>query len=390
MRDSLDLNTLAIRIRKERHVSTRNWWIFGALVAGLIVLTGFLYIAAATSPDPCEVTLSCQLYWITLSSLPFLILISSYILSRRSWRQRRANAAQYLIELRSLELPPPIKPQKSSTRILLIVWFIIVFTLPFIFQIDPILLFFIGASPIVVIYRSVNYWLHSPLSSANYHEALRRVNVYSQWLPDALSVQGLIEFMAGYTVESERTNRQLLAQMIKSKTFEAFALNNLAYELILQERYKEALPLLESAIHINPHLASSYDSLAWWYLFQNLDSQRALELAEFGLQLPPRRSLYYQNASRVVSLATRAWAEARTGQNERSVATIKDALKKASPKNIPYYASTLFTLGEAKIALEDISGAREYFRQAAEIDPQGRFGKMAADTLKQLDDNSLI
>jgi tetratricopeptide (TPR) repeat protein len=388
MHDSLDLNSLAERIRKERRATARNWWVFGVFVAALTVITGLLYVAMITSTDACQVNLFCHLFSLSFDLYPILVAVSLALVMLHNYQQRRASAKPYLDELAKLELPPPINPWKAPGIIVLVIVIgLIVFGVVISsYNIGIFLLaFFISTIP----FFSFN-WVPAPLSSARYDEVIRRANIYDKWFPGgSLNIRGITEIFAGRSIESEQVHRTLLARLIKAKSSEALGLNNLAYELVLQKRYEEALALLESAIRINPHLADSYDSLAIWYLFQNLDSQRALELAEFHSKLPPTPLGLYKNASTAIKLATRAWAEARTGQHERAETTIKDALKKASPKNIPYYASTLFTLGKAKTDLEDISGAREYFGQAAEIDPRGRFGKMAADALKQIDDNSL-
>lgn len=380
MRDSLDLNSLATRIHNERRKSALSWWIYGAFVAGLIVLSLLIYTAAATSSDPCRINQFCRIFSAATVIVPALAALGYIVVALNNWQQRRLSVKQSLVELSSLELPPPIHSQKSSTGILITILLVIMIVIPILLQLNiVVILFEVCLIAAIIVYG--NRWLYSPLASANYPEVLRRVNAYHQWFPNgALSVKSAAEIMGGYQ-ESEQTNRQFLAQMIQSNTFEAWALNNLASELIFQQRYEEALPLLENAVRMNPHLAVSYESLATWYLFQNLDPQRALELAQFSFRLPIPRVAIYKNASIAMKLATRAWAEARTGLAKQSEATITQALKKASPKNIPYYASLLFTLGQVKIALNDLSTAYSYFSQAAQIDPQGRFGKMSADHL---------
>jgi hypothetical protein len=79
----------------------------------------------------------------------------------------------------------------------------------------------------------------------------------------------------------------------------------------------------------------------------------------------------------------RAWAEARSGHREAAMLRLGEAFQTATPRYIPMYADLNRIAGEVILALGDIPTAREYFKKAAELDPNGRIGKLAQHALDQ-------
>lgn len=74
----------------------------------------------------------------------------------------------------------------------------------------------------------------------------------------------------------------------------ARSLNNLGTELNHKERWKEAIPLFEKAIQLEPHYWDAYNNLAGAYaVVGRLDE--AIEVGEKGLKLNPHNSEAYSN-----------------------------------------------------------------------------------------------
>ncbi len=237
----------------------------------------------------------------------------------------------------------------------------------------------------------VGIWLRRPLFRADYDETVRRANVVNKWMHNdvsVLNIEGLCYLFNGRTLDSERVHRQFVAQTLKLKYYQALALNNLAAELTLQKRYEEALAILEITIHMHPEFASTYDTLAGWYLQQNLYPERALELAQFGFELKPPQLTIGKKASKSVRLATRAWAEAKTGMIDQAKSTLKQAFKISDPNYVPIYAELHRLAGETALVCSEEGKAKTYFQKAATLDPNGRIGQLAKDMLNQMSQSS--
>jgi tetratricopeptide (TPR) repeat protein len=228
-------------------------------------------------------------------------------------------------------------------------------------------------------------WIRNPMQVGDYDETKRRSKLVQEWFQGdrtALNLEGLALLFSGDSSESERVHRQLIAQTIKypNLNLRGLAFNNLAIELMFQGRYEEALSCLETGIYLQPQFSSGYNSLAEWYLSQHLSPERALQLANFSLDLTSPA----QKTSQKLKLASRAWAEARLGSAETARMTLAEALNFSDPKNLPANAELNRIAGETYIALGDTEKAREHFQKAATLDPKGRIGKLAQGALEGL------
>jgi len=234
---------------------------------------------------------------------------------------------------------------------------------------------------------AASIWARAPLQQADYDETIRRAHFIRRWHKGnfaILGLEGLALIFAGKSVESEHVHRQFLAQSQKIKAYDWLAYNNYGVELTYQGRYAEALAMLEASIRLQPHISFGYDSLANWYLYQNIESERAVELCKFGLRLPPTPVTGLRDISRSSRLATRAWAEARTGNTATARATLFEALQASNARNVPVHAELHRIAGETNLALNDTSAARDHFQKAAQLDPRGRIGKLAQQALDKI------
>lgn len=386
--DSLNLELLNKRLKIEKREARWRWITFFVVIALLTIG----YFALTTSPSPkskkeCDFACSLSLF---IAICPPVLIVGIPFIAYFNWWRRNSTAKLYLNRLPALDLPPVRSPYLSKGIILTIIWEIIWAILTIGLRIAINLDFGLMILPLllpVFIPVAAAVWVQSAVNQGNYDEAIRRAQSYGRWYqadsgPSSLEVMG--HFFAGHTQESEYANRLLVAQMIKRKVYAALGLNNYACELTLQARYDEALPFLETAINSQPHYANTYDSLAAWYLAQNRNAARALEVAQFGLNLSPPSWLRSKSGSYAVRLANRAWAEACNGLADRARATLAEAFKKANPKVVPYFAELNRIAGETYITLNDLPAARQHFARAAETDPNGRIGKLAREKLNSL------
>ncbi|MBZ0286925.1 MAG: hypothetical protein K8I30_04880 [Anaerolineae bacterium] len=390
MLDTLDLDKLRSDIKAEKRAGRRSWIICALVILGLAI---FILVFAAIVLTPNQnLSSACarcagayiQLFIATLLLVSiFVVGLTFYINLRR--RQKQAKRARQ--DLPPLNLPPAFKSYESLISIgmvILLIGIIVIFRLSFE---NAVVLFFAVFSIPTLFISFAAMWARAPLYRAKYDEAIRRIHIVEGWLNNnagILIAESLALIFAGKSSESDRLHLQLIAQTQQAKVYDWLAYNNYGVELTYQRRFGEALPLLETAVRLQPQIANAYDSLANWYLSQNASAERALALANFGLQLEPTLTSGLKENSRSLRLATRAWAEARTGRSDAAKATLRAALKAANPKYIPLYAELHRITGETLLALGEISNARSYFEKAATLDPTGRFGKLAQSALEQL------
>ncbi len=387
--DTLDLDQLRAYIKADA-LDARHYWIKIALVVVLLFALGFIFFFMALRYVwwPSRWTIFVVYSALMGGAIPIVVGIGSYYLRRERSKRQLAVLEQYQPLLDSLNLPPAINERWSKGTFILMGATILGIVLMIVLSVYPLLA--LGLGLFIPMLISIPVWLLplTPLSKGNYDETIRRAQTVRHWFRGnigALNQEGLGHLFAGHPVESENVHRMLIAQTLNRKLMWSLGLNNYACELMYQKRYEEALPLLEAAIVSQPQFLNSYLSLAGWYLDQNLSSERALDLIELGLTLPAQRLTPFKAAALSVRLASRALAEARNGLVEtRARLTLGTAFQEADSKKIPHFADMNLTAGETYLALNDIPLARQHFAKAAEVDPNGRIGKMARERLQTL------
>jgi tetratricopeptide (TPR) repeat protein len=158
------------------------------------------------------------------------------------------------------------------------------------------------------------------------------------------------------------------------------AWENLGYVMLGQERYSEAIDCFERAIELRPNLAGPYCGLAEAYLYQGLNAQRALDLVERALTLKADSVNELVDAFRKYELlSVKAWALAAMGNHQEATQVIDKTLARADQKMLPTLASIYLRAGKVYLLGGDPSIARDHFQHASDIDPNGAYGKRAAN-----------
>jgi tetratricopeptide (TPR) repeat protein len=196
-----------------------------------------------------------------------------------------------------------------------------------------------------------------------------------------LTNQSVLLLHVGRIEEAEHIIRELLERHRKRNIYAgatALQLNNLGVCLTFEGRFAEALPILEASVRIEPKYAHTYDSIASWYLDQNLDPERALELSELAVELPTPDIL----GSQPVRQATSARALALTGRDTRAEALLEQALSTLDQARPEIAAETYRQAAYARLAQGDRETAEAHFKRAVALDPDGLFGKLAGRALE--------
>jgi tetratricopeptide (TPR) repeat protein len=182
-------------------------------------------------------------------------------------------------------------------------------------------------------------------------------------------------------VEAANTYRELLTQRWNRSLYDVpVCLNNLGICLLYGGHYEEALPLLEGAVQISPNFYYIYDSLAIWYLEQELNAERAVDLSELALELSFPKDEHASPGEK----ATCSHALALTGRNTRADTLIEQALNSTEPLQASARAEIQRRVGYARRAQGNREAAIEHFQRAVELDPDGIYGKLSRRALDSL------
>lgn len=167
----------------------------------------------------------------------------------------------------------------------------------------------------------------------------------------------------------------------KEPRLKALAANTLGLVLLDQGRYEEAIASHEESLHLWPDRGSSYRAIAEALLRDKRESARALQNAHRAVEIDRAASGLEPrvlNCRVGEDLATLAWAVAANSGTAREVEPLLAAAfplcadqAKAVQAQVHYHAGQAFSL------LGKPDEAVKHFRQAAEIDPNGQFGRMA-------------
>ena len=266
MRDTLDLVALqeqAEADRKQQRQSCRaNIYFFifcciNGIPAGFL-FTMVLLLPGSVSPNTID----------TFRNL-FVIGIVLYL----CWRAIRSylQVQNYIRRIRNFL--PSFVPQPSNIDA-------IQFSGLWIFGAIPLTLILLGLSEQLTFYAAVYFmvlgvfiiayfvWLRW---TSVYNRAEKLLHILPNYIP-LLNVRAIHLLNSGQLEEGEQLLRQLLTRATGLRIYSiGVLLNNLGYCLVLAERYEDALPILESCIHILPAFSYGYANLAEWYLAQDPD-----------------------------------------------------------------------------------------------------------------------
>jgi len=212
---------------------------------------------------------------------------------------------------------------------------------------------------------------------------IRWFHFYNTSGTEPLRLSGHYLLLAGRYREAEDSLRRSLASSHASKNY-AFALEYLGDAQMEQGRYNEATRSYEAALHAFSWVRRPYRGMAEMLLRQGKNPEQALEYVELildsaGLAWQERQ---LNDSAKDDYWGLKAWALARLGRSSEVETAIENALKATNKTSHPDLATTHYRAGMAMQALGNQSSANEHFKQALELDPQGRRGTLAQTELR--------
>jgi tetratricopeptide (TPR) repeat protein len=195
-------------------------------------------------------------------------------------------------------------------------------------------------------------------------------------------LHGAILVLAGRPKEAEQVMRKLALE-IRDPLARARRLTLLAEVLMDQSHWAQAKETLDEAIRLDIGLGDPWNGLAEWYLLQGIEPQQALELVEQANAAPGFAALKSSSRNGIIALrfATRSLALARLGRHHEAESAIAEAFRTADAEHVPGMAHLHWYAGMAFAAMGRPGKASDHFQQAATIDAQGKYGKLAIHSL---------
>lgn len=194
-------------------------------------------------------------------------------------------------------------------------------------------------------------------------------------------LRGAMLHHLGQLDESEAILREAI-RLHDDPRQKALVYNTLASVLMAQKRFPEAVAFYENAGRAWPDRGSSLCGIAETWLRQGREFSEAIHCAQQAVEIDHRATGMPKEAldKRLgEDFAVLAWA---TAANSGDVHEVESLLAKAFPlcgtKTKPILAQIHYHAGKAYETLKMTEKAREHFRHAMEIDPQGIFGRLAS------------
>jgi len=167
----------------------------------------------------------------------------------------------------------------------------------------------------------------------------------------------------------------------------ALVYNTLATVLMDQCRYPEAIAFFENAGRAWPNRGANHRGIAEVWLRQGRELPEALDHARQAVEIDRAASGMKKEAldTRLgEDLATLAWAVAANstvianpGATTEVESLLAESFRLCGTKTKPIVAQIHYQGGKAYEALKMSEKAREHFRQAAAVDPNGIHGRLA-------------
>ena len=230
------------------------------------------------------------------------------------------------------------------------------------------------------------------LKRCRYGKALEMLDGPLGWPTTGLPkmVRADVLFFSGRAREAEPILRELV-ETKNDKGHKTLVFEHLGRVLLAQSRYEDARRAFEAAANLMPARAAAYSGLAELRLLQGVGPVQALEGAERALQLhsircwngkPPKSG--WQPFAAIRHGLWRALAAAQNRSRP-----LKRGPAKWTWTTFPEVAGFYWRAGMAMLAIENVTAAAGHFRRAADLDPQGYYGKLAAQHLSQHSEHSV-
>lgn len=355
MKDSLDLNELAEIVNDEKNFSRLvSIMTFGLSFGSCLFVSVFI----ALIPDSRSGTLNT-----VVATLPFVILISISI-----GGQAITNFLIYRRAVQRVKTYTHFELSEHNLKIVLAsLWYMFSGAVVFILSLILVDNFFIA----FVLYLAwmmreniVAMWANRPFRRGNMDGAYKRLQFLKKVYrknPLWAAIEATIFIQQGKLKEGELAYRDALAkaQLTANTLVISVALNDLGYFFVFMERYEESLPLLEMGLRISPQLSPIYDSLALYYVEQNIYPERAIELTERALEY------HKDKLGRNIVIATMARALAQMGIQDEANTKLTEAIESAEKLNNKLALAEIFRqAGHIRLLQGDVEHARLFFQRA--------------------------
>ncbi len=378
MHDSLDLDALKKQIEQSKTQTDRyNRWLLYIRIGLVVLMVGTLGLVFLVDTFPF---MDIQVLNVMIVILVVALVVHTVYPAVVAWRNLRQYSA------RIIAYAPPFVHRPSTYTVIWelrgFLWMCAVVVIVLIghdyILNAPLIAIFLYILPIIVylLNQRVMLWISKG--------GLPRINAAFKILPFSHRLQYFrvgVAYQNQDFVQMEAIVRKLLT------TCTDYAFPNVMLELIVLgeclihlERLEEVVPILEAAIKISPTASLSYVSLGEWYLDQEVDAERAVELLDIALAntLPKHTVLY------AAQHAISAQALALTGHTIRARASIETALAALAKMPASTASQVNRRIGYAHKGLGEIEVARTHFNRAIELNPNGLSGKLARQALESL------
>ncbi len=255
---------------------------------------------------------------------------------------------------------------------------------PFIFIVLPF-----GVCASSIIYMAAPFlWVLAALKRADYEGCIRRAHWVMQihiLRSGFMNLQGCALFFAGCYEEAMAVLQESISVARREGGGgESDSLDNIGCVLTAQGRYAEAVKMFEAAIEILPQQMGAFNDWAQVYLLQGLEPERVLELTERALKNYQALSFFMKWLERhqfASVKASQAWALARLNRHAEAAQALGEAFATADQSFIPEFAGVYYRAGQVEWLCRDRAKATEHWNQAQQLDPYGRYGRLAAEAM---------
>ncbi|MFN8373142.1 MAG: hypothetical protein U0694_09750 [Anaerolineae bacterium] len=231
-------------------------------------------------------------------------------------------------------------------------------------------------------------WTLAPYFVGDYPATLKRMRFTRRVQPQVvryITLEGAVLGAMGRFDEATRLHYAVMIHPNVDLVTLALAVGELAGIYQERDQFAEALKLVETAVQIAPDVWVLYLAVADWYLMQFSDGERALELAEFALELinvpgnKPTRFGFGLAYLRVAQAAALAERPSRLNVALEKAIEYTDLKQSVEAARLEYYQ------GYINHAQHDAASARQHYQRVLELDPHGTYGRNAARLLQRLD-----
>jgi tetratricopeptide (TPR) repeat protein len=230
------------------------------------------------------------------------------------------------------------------------------------------------------------FLIEREIKRCRYTKALQLLDGPLGWPSTGLSKLLRVDalFYSGKPREAETILRGMV-ETEHAAHHKTLAFEHLGRVLLAQGRYDEAQRAFEAAAKLMPGRSAACAGLAEVRLLQGMEPVQALRDAERALELY-RASLAERKTARerlAIIRGNQAWALAALGRSVESLQAIEAGAREMAPDYMPEAAGFYWRAGMAMLAIENSTAALGHFRRAAELDPEGYYGRMAAKCLSR-------